>query len=137
MGLRVMTRARCAVSSRVVLVLSALVYLLAAGFAPAVAYAEAPTALIVGVIAAQATDLLTTDMALHRTGTVELNPLMRARVNRYTFKVGAATVTAWGVTHLWTSGHREAAVLVAVTHMAAFGLISLRNYEIYRGAGVR
>jgi hypothetical protein len=80
---------------------------------PRIPLTPAMQALMWGIPAAHAADLLTTQMALNQGG-LELNPLMRRPETRYPLSLAATGLGMWGTKALYERGHPNAAKTAAI-----------------------
>jgi hypothetical protein len=81
----------------------------------------------VGMFAASAGDLATTEWGLTKPGIYETNPLATNRGARVTAHVLVPAVVYWTTSKMRKNGHRKAALWVRIAVTAAYGYAVMHN----------
>jgi hypothetical protein len=95
-------------------------------------HAESDRPILGAIIMAHGLDLVSTAVATHA-GAREGNPLMAEPARAIALKAGACALQLAIVHHLWTSGHRRAAIVAGISITGAYGYIGARNALIAGG----
>ena len=83
-----------------------------------------------GMYAAAAGDLASTEWALSQPGIVERNPLMTERSIRVATHIVAPTVAWWATDWIQKQGHRKTALLIRIGLTAGYTYLTVHNLHV-------
>lgn len=82
-----------------------------------------------GMFAASAADVATTEWGLRHPGLDEGNPLVSNRSFRMAAHIAAPAAVWWTTERIHKSGHRRLALILRIGLMAAYGYAAARNFH--------